>query len=430
MTMNGDVPVCDLEMLFKVSPLAVMALVSLCFDVFKIGACLPRRALQSLTSYCAGLIALDRKQTALRIANYLGAINHDHLTRFLGGGAFYCSKLMLHFIHLIQLFRGKGFLIIDDTLLPHPRSKKIKGVYWDYDHALNRNVFGQRLVVLIWSDGFWRIPVAFAFWHKKGARPKYRTKNEIARTLLAGTLHHGLKPDYVTFDNWYASKNNLKLIFADLNLDFVTRIKCNHRLVYQGRKLQARTIGRRVLASARDYKFKNLGVWARRAEVQVGDIGTMTFVVLKDELDGEKPSIKYLLASTPRLSASEVVRRYKSRWIIETLFWDLKQHLGLSNHQGLKLCASERHVAAALLSAFVLDHLRLNSGLSLGETKRVLQRLVFIKTEKRGFQLATLQPAPAEDLEQMEEIKRIMRNQLWRVAGVKIHCQPLLEKTA
>jgi len=272
--------------------------------------------------------------------------------------------------------------------------------------------------------------VAFSFWHKKGARPKYRTKNEIARTLLSWSAHQGLQPDYVTFDNWYASQKNLKLILMDLKLDFVTRVRRNHCLVYQGRRLQARTIGRRVLASARDYKFKNLGVWARRAEVQAGDLGGMTFVVLKDELDGEKPSIKYLLASTPRLSAREAVRRYKSRWIIETLFWDLKQHLGLSNHQGLKLCASERHVAAALLSAFVLDHLRLNSGLSLGETKRVLQRLIFIKTEQRGLQLATLQPAPAEDLEQMEEMKKIMRKQLWRVARMKIHYRPLLEKAA
>lgn len=425
-----DVPVCDMERLFKVSPLAVMALVSLCFDVFKIGLCLPPKALQSLTTYCAGLIVLDRKQTALRIAGYLGVFSHDRLTRFLSKGDFSCSKLMLHFVGLIQHFRGKGFLIIDDLLLPHPRSKKIKGVYWDYDHALKRPVFGQRLIVMIWSDGFWRVPVAFAFWHKKGARPKYRTKNEIARTLLTGAVHHGLKPDYVTFDNWYASKKNLKLILCDLGLEFVTRIKRNHRLIYQGRRLQARTIGKRVLASSRQYRFKDLKVWARAAEVQVGDLGAMTFVVVKDELDGEKPAIKYLLASTPRLAASKVVRRYKSRWIIETLFWDLKQHLGLSNHQGLKLCASEKHVAAALLSTLVLDHLRLNSGLSLGETQRVLQRLVFIKTKQRGFQLATLQPAPAEDLEEIGEIKKILRKQIWRVAGVKINRKPLLENTA
>ncbi len=127
MMMNREVPVCDMEMLFKVSPLAVMALVSLCFDVFKIGACLPRQALQSLTAYCAGLIVLDRKQPAMRLANYLGALSHDRLTRFLGEGAFYCSRLMLHFIHLIQLFRGKGFW--SSTILSYliPGAKRSKG---------------------------------------------------------------------------------------------------------------------------------------------------------------------------------------------------------------------------------------------------------------------------------------------------------------
>ncbi len=94
------------------------------------------------------------------------------------------------------------------------------------------------------------------------------------------------------------------------------------------------------------------------------------------------------------------------------------------------ICASEKHVAAALLSAFVLDHPRLNSGLSLGETKRVLQRLIFVKTKKQGLRLATLQPAPAADLEQMEEMKKIMRKQLWRVSGIKLHSRPLLEKAA
>ena len=428
--MTREYQACDIEMLLRVSPLAVMALVSLTFDVFKLGVCMPERALQSLTAYCAGLIVLDRKQTALRIANYMGAISHDRLTRCLTRESFHCSKIMLHLISLIQLFSGNGFLIIDDTLLPHPRSKKIKGVYWDYDHAQNRCVFGQRLVFLIWSDGFWRIPLAYSFWHKEGARPKYRTKNEIADTLLRWTIHHGLTPDYITFDNWYASKKNLKLIVSELGLAFVTRLKCNCRLTYQGRKLQARTIGRRVLASARSYKFHTLGVWARAAEVQVGDIGTMTFVVLKDELDGERSSIRYLLASTPRLSARNVVLRYKSRWIIETLFWDLKQHLGISNHQGITLCASEKHVAAASLAVMVLDHVRINSGLSLGETKRVIQRMVFIKTEKRGFQLATFQPAPAADLDEMEEIKKMLRRQLWQVTGVRICQKPLLEKAA
>jgi len=52
---------------------------------------------------------------------------------------------------------------------------------------------------------------------------------------------------------------------------------------------------------------------------------------------GEKAGIKYLLASTPELSATAVVQRYRSRWIIETLFQDLKQHCGFSHYQGRSL---------------------------------------------------------------------------------------------
>jgi hypothetical protein len=316
---------------------------------------MPRRVVAALTVYCGGLIALERKQTAFRISSFLGGVNHDRLTRMLGNDRLNCSTVMLHFVRIIQRVLGPGYLILDDTLIPHPRSRKMQGVYWDFDHAENRNVYGQRLVVLLWSNGFWRIPVGFSFWHKKGARAKYRTKNEIAMSLLKWALHHRIKPSYVTFDNWYASKDNMKLIVQTLGLEFYTRVKRNCHLVYQGKKLQARTIGRRVLEEARSYKQRGLGVWARVAEVQVADIGRMSFVVVKDALDGENSTVKYLLASTPRLSARAVVLRYRSRWIIETFFQDLKQHLGLCSHQGLKLCASERHVAAACLALVVLD---------------------------------------------------------------------------
>jgi hypothetical protein len=37
-----------------------------------------------------------------------------------------------------------GYLCLDDTFIPHERSKKMEGVYWDWDHALRRNVLGTR----------------------------------------------------------------------------------------------------------------------------------------------------------------------------------------------------------------------------------------------------------------------------------------------
>jgi len=230
-----------------VSPLAMLALVGLSFDLLRISKVFTKKILVKVVCYVTGMIVLDRGTTANKIADWLGGVSHDQLTRMLASEGWKCSEVMIGMIRLIQRFGVKGMLILDDTLLPHPRSKKMEGVYWDWDHAEGRNVFGQRLVMMIWTDGFWRIPVAFAFWHKKGARPKYRTKNEIARTLLQWGVARGVRPDCVSFDNWYASLENIKLIVEDLGLDFVTRVKRNMRLTFEFKRLQARTIGSRLL---------------------------------------------------------------------------------------------------------------------------------------------------------------------------------------
>lgn len=78
-------------------------------------------------------------------------------------------------------------------------------------------------------------------------------------------------------------------------------------------------------------------MWAQSTAVQVGELGEMTFVVVKDELDGEKPSIKYLLCSTPRVGAQEIIHRYKTRWVIEIWFENLKQYAGARAYRGRNL---------------------------------------------------------------------------------------------
>ena len=79
----------------------------------------------------------------------------------------------------------------------------------DYDSAQRRHIKCQRLVVLLWSNRFISIPVAFAFWHHRDFVKTYRTKNEIARILIYWTVRYGIGFSYLTFDNWYASKQNL-----------------------------------------------------------------------------------------------------------------------------------------------------------------------------------------------------------------------------
>lgn len=410
-----------MEAIPEVSSLAIIALVSISLDVLKISCYLPVKAAESAATYIGGLLWLDRKQTSMRIAQRLGGLSHDKLTRLLADQKWHCSVLMKGLIRLTQLLSKKGYLIIDDTLIPRPRSKKVAGAYWDYDHALRRNVCGHRVVIILWSDGFWKIPVGFSLWHKAGVRPKYRTKNEIARTLLKWVVSQGIHPEYVVFDNWYAGKENLKLIVKGLGLEFVTRIKSNYRLNYQGRKLQAKTIGRRLRPEVRSYKFKKLGVSARNVAVKIAGIGEATFVVVKDDLDGEGFALRYLLSSAPRLSAREVVRRYKTRWAIEVWFKDLKQYAGGSAYQGRNLKAVEHHIIFSALSLLTMDWLRFGTTLSVPEVKNILQQVALFKTREGQMMLGTLQPAGKESLMHLDKVKEIINKQLEKITPLKIN---------
>ena len=55
-----------------------------------------------------------------------------------------------------------------------------------------------------------------------------------------------------------------------------------------------------------------------------------------------------------------------------------------------------------------------------GETKQLIQRLVFIDTPKEKFRLAILHPAPAEILAEIDEAKKALRRQFFRVTGHRI----------
>lgn len=363
----------DTDAMIQVSGLALVALIGCCFDALRISAALPGVALTAAVEYTAGLVLLARRATAARISRVLGGISHDRLTRLREQDRFSAPNHVLAFIKIARAMGVRGWLCLDDTFIPHERSRKMQGVYWDYDHALGRNVLGTRIVVLLWTDGFWRIPVGFAVWHKKGARPKYRSKNELARTLLRWAIHRGIRPQYVAFDNWYASRENVRLVVEGLGCDFVTRLKRNARIVWGGRRLQARTIGRRLLAERRRYGRN--GTQARATLAEYAGMAGLAFVVARDGLDGEDPRTRYLLASAPRASAAGVVERYRSRWIIETFFEDLKQpgrsgpsvvrtarHLSLGSYQGRTLDGQTVHIALCFAGLVALDAMRKESG--------------------------------------------------------------------
>jgi hypothetical protein len=344
-----------------------------------------------LVVYLTGLVTQDNV-TATGIATQVGVVSHDELTRMLRTLGVGLSLGACLAVRLVQALGVDGWLIIDDVLIPKPFARAIAFCAWDHDHSQHRHVFGMRLVFVVWCCGSLTIPLLFTVWQKdptkKAARkrrktkqkkvgakgkthqPKkkratrkprrrkptprkkvvrlangvrFRTKNELARAMVWKLVRRGLRPQYVLFDNWYASDGNLAL-FHRLHLHFVTRAKCNYRVQYDGQTLTVSQVAATVRKANYHY-YAALRARARSFEVTRGG-RTFQLVVIKDDRSPEAGRSKFLLTDDLRLTTQAVVDWYRRRWPIEVFFRDAKQLLGLT--------ACEARAPEALLSHYVL----------------------------------------------------------------------------
>ncbi len=121
-----------------------------------------------------------------------------------------------------------------------------------------------------------------------------------------------------------------------------------------------------------------------------------------------------------KLTAEAALDLYVRRWDVEEWFELLKQHAGLGGYQGRKLVGAEHHVALAAVADLVLDHVRLGTGMTAAEAKMALQRLLVVETAGGERRMAVLRPVSVRDAEELDAVKKELRPQLPRVAGVEL----------
>lgn len=250
-----------------------------------------------------------------------------------------------------QMEPTHGMLVVDDTTLDKPYARKIELVsrHWSGKHR--QVVQGINLVSLLWTDGDRPIPCDYRIYHKdsEGA-----TKNDHFRALLHTAHARGFQPACVSFDSWYSSLDNLKLMRSYEWL-WLTRLKSN-RLVSLNFGGNRPVADQAIAESGTILHLKGYGL-------------INVFKVVTPDGDSE-----YWATNDLRMSDLVRLKFAEWAWQIEHYHRGLKQYCGVERCQAQTARAQRNHIALALRAFLRLEQFSFVKGVSWFETKTAIIR--------------------------------------------------------
>src|SRR5918911_4922168 len=175
---------------------------------------------EPLWIYLMALLYFTNITTCLAMSDAFDSASHDQLTRMLQGP--WSGHTLLNLALRLLFTVAGGYLILDDTVVEKPYARLLGEAAWVWSSKQRKVVFGVSVVLLVWTDGQVRIPLAFRLWHKGGP-----SKFALALELLSYARNRlRCKPQFVLFDSWYPSKPLLKRL-RDYGWYFVCHLKKN-----------------------------------------------------------------------------------------------------------------------------------------------------------------------------------------------------------
>jgi len=319
-----------------------------------------------LALYICGLILLDKRQTATRVAEWLPGRAHDALNRLLTQQGISTRSLFTQVIEWAKRL-GSGYLVVDEVILAKPYGKKCAWIGYLYSTSEKRYVKGMCAVVLLFCVDTWRIPIAFRLWRPKAhcAPDQYRKRTELAWEMLLEVAQTGLSIQYVAFDNLYTAGWLTKAV-SHLGWTWVGMVESKAHICYHHRLWQAGQL-------AATLKLKWRSAFDLRACSLIAYLpkyGTLQLVVTRNRFG----NFQVLATNDLGSDLSLIITRKRHRWSIETLFRDAKQFCGFTACQCIVDGAQVLHIAFVLLTFLVLQMLRRDPKETLGSFKDRLQR--------------------------------------------------------
>ena len=290
-----------------------------------------------------------------------------HLRRLLAAGRWQWEQV-LHWLvsEALAAFPppkdGILYLVVDSTL-KGKRGKKNplakKGRLNEYAPF----TFGLHIVIMIAQWDVYRIPLAFRLVKPK-AHPDYQSENTLVREMFAEViLPVWCKHVVVVADAAYPSRANLHAIQArgwffviafprtwKLANGQYLRDVVTHLPIYHYRQVRVPL----VVPTARRRVF-----WTFAKSAQLAHVGDVTVVLSRRRRNDSPKHTKLLVTNLPQATAHLTVALYLRRWPVELCIKELKNAVGLGQHQVTKDAARvERSVAVAVMASLLLLRLR------------------------------------------------------------------------
>lgn len=275
--------------------------------------------------------------------------SHDAFTRLLQRWPPDTEALWIESSHLVR--PGEGILIVDDTTLDKPYAKKMDLVYRQYSGKHHSVVNGINITTLVWTDGNYVIPVDFRIYDNYNDG---KTKNDHLQDMLEKAKERGFRPDFVLFDSWYSSLDNLKKIRGH-GWHWLTRLKKN-RLVNPDKtnNVQISTID--IPSDGRNVHLKGYGfVKVFRIVSKDGDEEHWA----TDLIDMEEPDRKELA---------------RKSWKIEEYHRGIKQFCGVERCQARNGQSQRTHILFSIRAFLRFEVDRIRTSRSWFESKQSVIR--------------------------------------------------------
>jgi hypothetical protein len=244
------------------------------------------------------------------------------------------------------LDRTRGLLVIDDTTLDKPYAQQIALVHRHWSGKHRHVVSGINLVSLVWSDDTHAIPCDYRLFD---APNDGKTKNDHFRDMLQIAKQRGFTPEYVCFDSWYSSLENLKLV-RTLGWRWLTRLKGNRQVNPDGS-------GNRAVESC---DIRNAGT-----RVHLKGYG----FILVFRIDTPDSDTEYWATSDELMTMDGRTHTARRIWTIETYHRDIKQFCGIERCMVQSERGQRNHIGCALRTYLRLIWHELETGSTRFATK-------------------------------------------------------------